>query len=82
VAEQAQRDVDAARNWAAIVLEKVAYVDVGQRSPVVVMTGGKTVDRRVMLHGTYARRVLRSMDADLARLQAAARAAAVGSTSG
>lgn len=70
--QDAQRDINTARSLAWTVLEKLAYVEAGQRSPDVVLAGGHTIDRRMMLHGQYARLLLRQMNADLARLHTAA----------
>lgn len=65
-----EEDIKTARRWAWTVLEKVAWIDAGRRSPIVVFSSGKQMDRREMLHGTYARRVLRALDADVTRLRA------------
>jgi hypothetical protein len=67
---EAEEDIVTARRWAWTVLEKVAYIDAGRRSPVVVFRSGEQMDRREMVHGTYSRRVLRALNADVTRLHA------------
>lgn len=64
-------DLRAAVSLAITVADKIAAIDAGRRSPLVVFGRGQ-LDRRVMLRGTYTRRLLAGLDADRDRLLAVA----------